>query len=72
LADKLADYAQMDAHDANISRENPAHESLPLARPRRALWLGGLLLAAVVTVLIFGAYRQPELLLNLMGLRYCG
>ncbi|MFH1869708.1 MAG: hypothetical protein ABIK82_21310 [Pseudomonadota bacterium] len=39
---------------------------------RRALWIVALLAAAIVTVLAFGAYRQPELLLNLMGLRYCG
>lgn len=72
LARKLADYARMDARDANVSSESPAPGSLPPARPRRALWLVGLLVAAVVTALVFGAYRQPELLLNLMGLRYCG
>ena len=36
------------------------------------MWALGLLALAVVTVVAFGAYRQPELLLNLMGLRYCG
>lgn len=72
MAGQLADHAQMDVRDANVPNENPAPGSLPPAWPRRALWLVGLLLAAVVTALVFGAYRQPELLLNLMGLRYCG
>lgn len=72
MAGKLADYARMDARDEKVSNENPASGALPLHRSRRALWLAGLLVAAVVTVLVFGAYRQPELLLNLMGLRYCG
>lgn len=40
--------------------------------PRRALWATGLLIVAVITALAFGAYGQPELLLNIMGLRYCG
>ena len=62
----------MDAHNEIAPDENTAPKPLPLDRPRRALWLVGFLLAAVVTVLVFGAYRQPELLLNLMGLRYCG
>jgi hypothetical protein len=39
---------------------------------RHAAWVIGLLVAVLVTALVFGAYRQPELLLNLMGLRYCG
>ena len=28
--------------------------------------------AALIAVLAFGAYQQPELLLNIIGLRYCG
>lgn len=28
--------------------------------------------AALVAALAFGAYSQPELLLNFVGLRYCG
>ncbi len=36
------------------------------------MWALGLLAVAAVTAVAFGAYRQPELLLNLMGLRYCG
>lgn len=39
---------------------------------RRALWVTGLLAVAVIAALAFGAYRQPELLLNMLGLRYCG
>jgi hypothetical protein len=39
---------------------------------RRALWALGLLVAVLATTLIFLAYRQPELLLNLMDVRYCG
>jgi hypothetical protein len=39
---------------------------------RHALWAIGLLAVAAITALAFAAYRQPELLLNLMGLRYCG
>lgn len=39
---------------------------------RRALWAIALLAAALLAALAFGAYRQPELLLNLLGLRYCG
>lgn len=38
---------------------------------RAALVLGGLLLA-VVAAIAFSAYQRPELLLDLMGLRYCG
>jgi hypothetical protein len=26
----------------------------------------------LIAVVVLGAYRQPELLLNIMGLRYCG
>jgi hypothetical protein len=39
---------------------------------RRAVWVLVLLAVATITALAFGAYRQPELLLNLLGLRYCG
>lgn len=31
-----------------------------------------LVLAALIAALAFGAYTQPELLLNYSGLRYCG
>jgi hypothetical protein len=39
---------------------------------RRGPWAAALLVSAVVAALAFGAYRQPDLLLNIMGLRYCG
>ena len=39
---------------------------------RRVIWAVGLLAAAMIAALAFGAYRQPELLLNILGLRYCG
>lgn len=72
LAAKLADYARMDAQ-----AETARGADRPLAAPRthrsrRAMWALGLLAVAAVTAVAFGAYRQPELLLNLMGLRYCG
>jgi hypothetical protein len=41
-------------------------------RARRAAWMVVLAGAVLIIVLAFGAYRQPELLLNIMGLRYCG
>lgn len=41
-------------------------------RARRAAWTVALAGAALIALLAFGAYRQPELLLNIMGLRYCG
>ena len=51
-------------------------ERSPLPRqplwPRRMLWAAGMLVVAIIAALAFGAYRQPDLLLNLMGLRYCG
>ena len=43
-----------------------------MERSRRILWALGLGAAVIIAALAFGAYRQPELLLNLMGLRYCG
>lgn len=59
----------------NVGDENTRNASQSPATPHRswrAVWLVGLLVLATVTVLAFGAYRQPELLLNLIGLRYCG
>ena len=43
-----------------------------MRRPHRVLWAVGLVAAMAITAMAFGAYRQPELLLNLIGLRYCG
>lgn len=72
MAGKLVEHARM------VTSDQIAHsEQGPTSPPRqvwsrRALWTIALLAAAIVTALAFGAYRQPELLLNLMGLRYCG
>ena len=62
----------MDARN-EVSRSADRPPSPPrLEGPRRVAWAIGLLAVALITALAFGAYRQPELLLNLMGLRYCG
>jgi len=61
----------MDA-DSDTSRTADAPAGREAAAWRcPAIW-GATLLAAAVVTLAFGAYRQPELLLNLLGLRYCG
>ncbi|MCF8177967.1 MAG: hypothetical protein K9J74_05625 [Sulfuritalea sp.] len=69
---KLADYVRMD-----IPHEiaNNAKSGSIQPEPRRSspiLWGIALLVVMAVVVLAFGAYRQPELLMNLVGLRYCG
>ena len=68
---ELDDYLQMDTGKETIGGERPP---LPSAsdRVRRAAWLVVLFGAALIAVLAFGAYQQPELLLNIIGLRYCG
>lgn len=71
MADRLAEYAWME-----LSKDLAPPE-LPPPPPqtngsRRVLWAIGLLAALAITALAFGAYRQPELLLNILGLRYCG
>jgi len=71
LAVALADYALMDAPD-EIARTEGRPLSPGLHLSRRAAWAIALLAVATITALAFGAYRQPELLLNIMGLRYCG
>lgn len=72
LADKLAEYGWMDAPNKFADREDGSSSPLRGRRLRNAVWAIGLLAVVVITALVFGAYRQPELLLNLMGLRYCG
>jgi hypothetical protein len=72
LADKLTDYGRMDTPTNVADNENRPASLLRRDRVRHAAWVIGLLVAVLVTALAFGAYRQPELLLNLMGLRYCG
>jgi len=61
----------MDAYDEVAHNENPGSPP-PMNRSRRMVWGVALLAAVVIAAMAFGAYRQPELLLNLMGLRYCG
>lgn len=72
MADRLAEYARMD-----LTKDLAPPTELPSSPPRtdrsrRVLWTIGLLAALAITALAFGAYRQPELLLNILGLRYCG
>ena len=72
LAGKLAEYVRMDAPVELVRGKDRSLETPGRNWSRRALWVAGLLAVAAIVVLAFGAYRQPELLLNLMGLRYCG
>lgn len=62
----------MDATKEIPHNSEGASSSPQMDRSRRVMWTIGLLAAALIAVVAFGAYRQPELLLNLMGLRYCG
>lgn len=62
----------MEAHDDLAHGEDRPDLSPRADRSRRFLWAIGLFALALTAALAFGAYRQPELLLNLMGLRYCG
>jgi len=72
LRHKLADHAAMDAPVEIAGREDQAATPRHRHWPRLALRAIGLLALAIIVALAFGAYRQPDLLLNLMGLRYCG
>lgn len=72
MAHKLAEYVQMDTTDRMAPSESSAVSSSSGDRSHRVAWAVGVLVAVLITALAFGAYRQPELLLNLMGLRYCG
>lgn len=50
-----------------------ADEALARARRREQVWKAlAIALAVLVFGLIFVAYNQPDLLLNISGLRYCG
>ena len=62
----------MDAHHEPADRRDDSLPPPGVARARPVPWVFGLLGAAILAALAFGAYRQPELLLNIMGLRYCG
>jgi len=72
LAAELAEYVSMDAPVELVESERQTRETRRRDWSRRAAWAVGLLAVVMVTALAFGAYRQPELLLNLLGLRYCG
>jgi hypothetical protein len=61
----------MDAGKETAGSDLPASSS-GAGRARRAAWTVALAGAVLIAILAFGAYRQPELLLNIMGLRYCG
>jgi len=71
LADALAEYVGMTVRKETVRSDAPPL-SLPMIRSRGALWVLGLVVLALIAGLAFGAYRQPDLLLNLIGLRYCG
>lgn len=72
MADKLVEYARMDLPRQNAHAEGSV-SSPPVNQPsHRYLWAIGLVIAAAIIAIAFGAYRQPELLMNLIGLRYCG
>lgn len=71
MARELEDHVQMDAGKESAGSDLPPLSS-GAERTRRAAWTVALTGAVLVAVLAFGAYRQPELLLNIMGLRYCG
>ena len=62
----------MHAPDEILEADDPSPARRTRHRLPRLAWVVGLLAVAAVAALAFGAYRQPELLLNLMGLRYCG
>ncbi|MCX7154932.1 MAG: hypothetical protein NTW45_00620 [Rhodocyclales bacterium] len=72
MADKLAEYVRMDTPLETAHGEEQPPSPLRMDWSRRALLAIGLLAVAAITALAFTAYRQPELLLNLLGLRYCG
>lgn len=72
MAAKLAEYEQMDLSNNLAYHPEPPPSPPRMHRSHRVLWAIGVLAALVITALAFGAYRQPELLLNILGLRYCG
>lgn len=72
MAHKPTEYVRMEAHDDLALSEDRPDLPSRADRSHHFLWAVGLFAVALITVLAFGAYRQPELLLNLMGLRYCG
>ena len=59
-------------HAHHGAMDTPAELSSTPAKALRVWRALALALAALIAVLVFGAYSQPELLLNYSGLRYCG
>ncbi len=57
----------------NITPEAKLPSSPPGMEASLRLWRAiALAAAALIAALAFGAYSQPDLLLNFVGLRYCG
>jgi hypothetical protein len=52
--------------------DTPAESPGTTAKALRVWRALALVLAVLIVALVFGAYSQPELLLNYSGLRYCG
>ncbi|MCE9569609.1 MAG: hypothetical protein K8R10_06300 [Rhodocyclales bacterium] len=71
MAAKLADYERMNVRNGNTGGDRPPLPPGP-DWSRRAAWTVALVGTVLIAVVVLGAYRQPELLLNIMGLRYCG
>jgi hypothetical protein len=69
---ELDEYVQMDAGKETAGGVIFHLRRRGAERARRAAWVVALAGAVLIAILAFGAYRQPELLLNIMGLRYCG
>jgi hypothetical protein len=72
LAAKLVDHERMDARDGRLDGVDSPHPRFGPDWSRRLAWGVALAAAALIVAIVVGAYRQPELLLNIMGLRYCG
>ncbi|MCF8198903.1 MAG: hypothetical protein K9J42_09070 [Sulfuritalea sp.] len=72
MAGKLVEYARMDLPHEIAPDERSDSSHLLRQRSQRFLWAIGLVVAVVIMAVAFGAYRQPELLMDLVGLRYCG
>lgn len=72
LADKLAEYGRVNPPTESADGQSGVSPPPREGWLRPVVWIIGLLAAVAVAVILLGAYRQPELLLNIMGLRYCG
>ena len=72
LENKLAEYVRMNARNEIAGSENDSTSPARRVRARWVVWAFGVLTMAMIVALALVAYRQPELLLNFMNLRYCG